>query len=66
MEDVCDLVNIKMEFGKHEFYLPTLGDVTVPMSDFDLSNSSVSLPFHCLNCLSKACGRILISKGNIY
>lgn len=57
---------IKMEIGKHDFYLPSLGDVTVPLPDFDLSNSSVSLTFNYLSCLSKECGYILISKGNIH
>ena len=30
MEDVCDVVKIEMEVGKSEFYLCSLGDVTVP------------------------------------
>lgn len=66
MEDVCDLVNIKMEFGKYEFYFFIFGDVIVFMFDFDLFNFSVFLLFYCLNCLLKVCGRILIFKGNIY
>lgn len=46
MEDVRDPVKTKMEVDKHEFYLLSLGDVTVPMPDFDLFNSSV--PFTCM------------------
>lgn len=30
MEDVCDTVEFKMGVGKFEFYLCSLGDVTVP------------------------------------
>lgn len=43
MEDIRDPVKTKMEVDKHEFYLLSLGDVTVPMPDFDLFNSSVPL-----------------------
>lgn len=56
MEDVCDTVKMKMEVGEHEFYLLSLGDVTVPKPEFDLFNSSVSLTCNCLSCLSEECG----------
>jgi hypothetical protein len=66
--DFCDMVKIKMKVGKHKsFVFPVW--VTTRQSllpGFDLFDSSVSLAFNCLSCLSRECGHILISKGNTY
>lgn len=61
-----DTVKMKTEVGKHEFYLLSLGDGTIPMPEFDLFNSNTPLTCNCLRCFSKECDHFLISKGNIY
>lgn len=43
MEDARNMVKIKTEDGKYEFYHFGLGDVTVPCLIFELFNSSVTI-----------------------